>query len=83
MGPKVGPHILRSKTVNVGGVGGGGCLCEDQNSSCSEADQISGACQFRTFISFPTLRIVTNMMYSWTDDGSHILVRCDINTNNS
>ena len=25
--------------------GGGGCLSKDQNSSCSEADQISGACQ--------------------------------------
>ena len=29
----------------VGGGGGGGCLAKDQNSSCSESDQISGACQ--------------------------------------
>ena len=27
------------------GGGGGGCLGENQNSSCSEADQISGTCQ--------------------------------------
>jgi len=48
IGPQGAEKQLRKVNV-VGGwwvVGGGGCLAKDQNSSCSESDQISGACQY-------------------------------------
>ena len=44
IGPQGAEKQLRKVNVVGGGQVGGG-LCEDQNSSRSEADQISGACQ--------------------------------------
>ena len=71
IGPQGAEKQLRK--VVVGGcwvVGGVWCLAKEQNSSCSESDQISGACQFKTFRKFLTEWLaewVTDIKTPWGD----------------
>ena len=59
IGPQGAEKQLRK--VRVGGwVVVGGCLAKDQNSSCSESDQISGACQLNDQISEVTKQTQSN-----------------------
>ena len=64
------------------GGGGGGCLAKDQNSSCSESDQISGACQLKKLeISNMLSRIKTGHETASSQHGNKINIFVIMNVN--
>ena len=74
---------LRNSLEKLLWVGGGGgwvfCLAKDQNSSCSEADQISGACQYHNHViikllsSFKHKTDTTDTLYNTNQDRNIII----------